>query len=67
MSKKRAQFDKLPNPFFSAKSLERLIKSGSSEIPEFLDFLLAGFFALTSTENITASIIVNFWGYGVNY
>jgi hypothetical protein len=32
-----------------------------------LDFLLAGFFALTSTENITASIIVNFWGYGVNY
>jgi hypothetical protein len=41
--------------------LERLIKSGSREIPEFLDFLSAGFFALMSTENITASIIVNFW------
>ncbi len=60
MSKKRTQFDKLPNPFLSAKSLERLIRSGSSEIPALLDLREIGFFGFMSIENITPLIIVNF-------
>lgn len=43
------------------------MRSGSIEIPEFLDFLLEGFFALMSTEFIPAPKIVNIWGYGVIY